>query len=103
VGVKANEDYGNQFFVVNATDLCDALLQAKRLFPQQTLGQPPTADWLVENCGGNDLKFKFNNAWPAEDICFICAFRVPCEMQYWDSSKIISFYKDKNVEDNWSN
>lgn len=103
VGIKATDEFPEQFFILTAVDLCDAMQQARRLFPQQTADCGPSDAWLIEHACTVDQKVQLLNDWKLDEICFLCVFRVPCEMQYWDSPKIISFYKGKAVGNNWSN
>lgn len=104
LGIRAMYELPNQFCIVSATGLCDALQQGRRLFPQIAFAQPDDM-WLHRNSGRSDFKAFFLEqceSWGAEEVGFLCAFRAPAEMQFWDSPKILAFYREKNVEANWS-
>jgi hypothetical protein len=65
----------------------------------------PDDMWLHRNSGRTDFRAFFLDkceTWGFKKVGFLCAFRAPAEMQFWDSPKILAFYKEKKVEGNWS-
>jgi len=102
VGVKATENGDpERRTVIQAVRLSDALAQARILFPQTALKQPDDR-WIMRNFQNPEFKEKMLEAWPDEKNCFLCGFMLPSEIQFWDTPRVLLFYKEKNVSGNWT-
>ena len=79
--------------VVQAVDLAQALLALKQKFQRETSLLEPNQKWIEDN-DGPDFHVKVAQL---KNSCILGCFRVPAEVQFWDTPKILQFYVGKNV------